>query len=115
MLAILLLTIFAFGGGLSYFASKFWNKTVILLSFLSLAAGISLTLYSVAVVNEAQAEIIRMHEKGDFGPPPHATFDSLYRWVDPYFLIFAGIVLSLFALAACLGCGVRNLTKRLRV
>ena len=106
MLAALLITIAIGGASASYFFSKFWPRTVLILSYGAMATGI--TSYIAASICISQTDEMLTHWS-HIGPQPYTPGAWLAQWIDPFFLAFIAAMLAILGFVACLGFGFRKL------
>jgi hypothetical protein len=114
MFGILLVTTPALlGVGATYFAPlKLRPRVAFILSVAFAVFGIACVFSSFIGINQTKAMMLRWYESGVPDPDPLSQFDWYGLWL---YLWFAGVFLAIFGLGACLGCGLRKFTSRLRV
>ncbi len=85
-------------------ANKSWAKVVLLPSLFLLLVGVPLTLFSLSAVCRGQALAVAWIEGGHVGRCPHdPTVDAIGSWIDPYLLVFGGVLLTLVGIVGCSG------------
>ena len=106
MLAFVLLGVVAMVAfGMFALAANVGGRGMLVLSLVVLLIGAGMTLLSINALGEAQAAAPVTHHQSLYT----ASHEKPLEWQDfvndPYFMVFAGVIVALWGVAGCIGYG----------
>ena len=91
--------------GMFALAANFGGRGMLILSMVVLVIGAGITLIAVSALGDAQAAAPVVHHQSLYSVK-HEKPPDWHDYVnDPYFMVFAGIIVALWGVAGCIGYG----------
>ena len=91
--------------GMFALAASVGGRGMLVLSLVVLVIGIGITMISVSALGDAQAAAPVVHRQSLYNVKHEKPADWHTYVDDPYFMVFAGIIVALWGVAGCIGYG----------
>ncbi len=91
--------------GMFALAANVGGRGMLVLSLVVLVIGVGMTMFAISALGDAQAAAPVTHHQSLYSVKHEKPVDWNSYVNDPYFLVFAGVIVSLWGVAGCIGYG----------